>query len=97
MKPADLRLRLVKSVRTRLGADRGFIFDDRTGRVYTLNTTAAFALGRLQAGLPVADIVDAVTEQFQAEAPAVRRDLERFIEQVVGEGLGRLDPEATGG
>jgi hypothetical protein len=97
MKSALPRVRLVESVRARLSADRGFLFDDRTGRVYTLNRTAAFVVTRLRAGAPPDDVVAAVTEAFQADAPTVRRDLERFLDQVVAEGLGRLEEEAPGG
>ena len=80
-------VRLQRSVRVRLGADRGFLFDERSGRVYSLNATAALAAAGLRDEKAEADIVTSVTEEFAVEAPVARRDLERFIAQLVQEGL----------
>jgi PqqD family protein of HPr-rel-A system len=80
-------VRLRRSVRVRLGADRGFLFDERSGRVYSLNATAALAAAGLRDEKAEAEIVTSVTEEFAVEAAVARRDLERFIEQLVQEGL----------
>ena len=81
------RVRLQKSVRVRLGPERGFLFDERSGRVYSLNATGAVAAAGLRDDKPEADIVAAVVEEFAVEAPTARRDLERFVEHLVNEGL----------
>ena len=78
---------LQRSVRVRVGADRGFLFDERSGRVYSLNATAALAAAGLRDGTAQADIVAAVVEAFEVEAGVARRDLDRFIEQLCQEGL----------
>jgi PqqD family protein of HPr-rel-A system len=80
-------VRLQRSVRVRLGADRGFLFDERSGRVYSLNATAAVAAAGLRDEKEEADIVGAVAEEFEVEPEVARRDLERFIAQLVQEGL----------
>jgi len=80
-------VRLQRSVRVRLGADRGFLFDERSGRVYSLNATAAVAAAGLRDEKGEADIVGAVAEAFEVEPEVARRDLERFIAQLVQEGL----------
>ena len=81
------RIRLQRSVRVRLGAERGFLFDERSGRVYSLNATGAVAAAGLRDEKPEADIVAAVVEDFAVEASAARRDLERFVDHLVHEGL----------
>ena len=81
------RVRLQRSVRVRLGADRGFLFDERSGRVYSLNATAALAAAGIRDEKPEPDIVAAVTEEFAVESAIARRDLDRFIQQLVQEGL----------
>ena len=80
-------VRLQRSVRVRLGADRGFLFDERSGRVYSLNATAALAAAGLRDEKPEGDIVAAVTAEFAVEPAVARRDLVRFLDQLVQEGL----------
>ena len=80
-------VRLQRSVRVRLGADRGFLFDERSGRVYSLNATAALAAAGLRDEKAEAEIVTSVTEEFAVETAVARRDLARFIAQLVQEGL----------
>ena len=41
------QVRFVDSVRPRFGPDRGFLFDERSGRVFSLNGSGAFAAARL--------------------------------------------------
>jgi len=81
------RVRLQSSVRVRLGPERGFLFDERSGRVYSLNATGAVAAAALRDDKPEREIVDSVVESFAVEAATARRDLERFIEHLVREGL----------
>jgi hypothetical protein len=80
-------VRLQRSVRVRVGTDRGFLFDERSGRVYSLNATAAVAAAGLRDQRPEADIVTEVTAAFAVEPAVARRDLERFIEHLLQEGL----------
>lgn len=90
------RVRFTDSVRPRLGPDRGFLFDERSGRVYSLNTTAAFAAARIQEALPVAAVVAAVVEAFEVDEAMAARDFARFVDQLVAEGLARVE-ERPGG
>ena len=85
------RVQLVDTVRARLSADRGFLFDNRSGRVYTLNASAAFVAERLRQPVRVDEVVAALTAAFQTDDETARRDLERFLDQLVGEGLGRIE------
>ena len=82
---------LVNTVRARLSADRGFLFDDRSGRVYTLNASAAFMAARLRQPAPLVELVSALTKTFQTDDEIASRGLEHFLEQLVGEGLGRIE------
>jgi hypothetical protein len=85
------RVRFLDSVRPRLGPDRGFLFDERSGRVYSLNATAAFAAARIQEALPAAAVVAAVVEAFEVDEAAAGRDFARFVDQLVAEGLARVE------
>lgn len=81
----------VESVRVRLGPERGFLFDQRTGQVYSLNASAALAASRIQHGAPVPAVITAVVEAFEVDAVTVRRDLARFVADLVEEGLVQAD------
>ena len=87
MSAAPARLAFLPSVRVRVGADRGFLFDERSGRVYSLNATAAAAAARIDEGAALPAIVDAVVAEFDADGPTVRRDLARLVAQLLEEGL----------
>lgn len=91
-------VRFHESVRVRLGAERGFLFDERTGRVYSLNASAALAAARLRDAQPAADVVAAVIAAFEVDAETARRDLARFVAHLVEEGLATLeeDPKRHG-
>jgi hypothetical protein len=93
--PARIRLR--DSVRAKLGNERGFLFEERTGRVYSLNGTAAFAAARLQEHGSLADTLHALTQAFEADDTTVRRDLEKFIGQLIAEGLAEAMEDAPRG
>jgi PqqD family protein of HPr-rel-A system len=80
-------VRFVPSVSLRLGPERGFLFDQRTGRVYSLNETAAFTVARLAAGAGAAEVEAALVDTFDVEVDTARADLARFVEHLVEEGL----------
>jgi hypothetical protein len=89
--PLPASARFGESVRVRLGGDRGFLFDQRTGRVYSLNATAAFAAERIQAAAPLPAVAAAVAEAFEVDLLAARRDLAKFVAHMAGEGLVTTD------
>jgi coenzyme PQQ synthesis protein D (PqqD) len=91
------RLRLHSSVRARLGNERGFLFDERSGRVYSLTSTAAFALARLQRSDDGDDIVAAVVKAFQVDTVTAQRDLNELVAQLLGEGLATVEGEDAHG
>ena len=90
-------VRLNDSVRVRLGAERGFLFDERTGRVYSLNASAAVAAAGLRDGHAVADVVDAVVTAFEVDVDTARRDFARFVGHLVEEGLATLGEQTHHG
>ncbi|HEX7785108.1 MAG TPA: PqqD family protein, partial [Methylomirabilota bacterium] len=69
--PTELpaRVRFLDSVRPRFGPERGFLFDQRSGRVFSLNGTGAFAAARLHERQPVAAVLAAMLETFDVEEP----------------------------
>ena len=87
--PASVRF--AESVTLRVGPERGFLFDQRTGRVYSLNGAAALASARLQAGEPAGDVVAAVVATFDVNAETAGADLARLIAQLIEEGLAKAN------
>jgi PqqD family protein of HPr-rel-A system len=87
--PAGVRFH--DTVRVRLGADRGFLFDQRSGRVYSLNATAAFVAARLRGAEALPAVAAAVAEAFDVDPVAARRDLAAFVADLAAEGLVATD------
>jgi coenzyme PQQ synthesis protein D (PqqD) len=83
------RVRLNPSVRLRVGDRQGFLFDERTGRVYSLTATSALAATRLAEDDSIDDVVQAVVRAFDVDDKTARKDLLGFIDQLVREGLAR--------
>jgi hypothetical protein len=90
------RVRFRDSVRVRLSADRGFLFEEQTGRVYSLNASAAVAAARIQAGMDEPAVLDVVVATFDVDEPTARRDFERFARTLVDEGLATVEGGSGG-
>ena len=60
-------------------SDTGFIFDPRTGHSYSANTTGLAVLSAMKAGLAPAQIVEAISAEFDGSV-AVEDDVHQFIE-----------------
>jgi hypothetical protein len=90
------RVRFRDSVRVRLSADRGFLFEEQSGRVYSLNATAAVAAARIQAGMDDPAVLEVVLATFDVDEPTARRDFDRFMRTLVDEGLATVE-ERSGG
>lgn len=90
--PTELpaRVRFLDSVRPRFGPERGFLFDQRSGRVFSLNGTGAFAAARLHERQPVAAVLAAMLETFDVEEPVARRALIAFVAQLLREGVAEV-------
>ena len=84
------RVRFVDSVRPRFGPDRGFLFDEHSGRVYSLNGSGAFAAARIREHQTVDEVLAALVETFDIDAPTARRALAAFVEQLVQEGVAEV-------
>jgi len=90
------RVRFTDSIRVRLGAERGFLFDERTGRVYSLNASAAVAAKGLRDERSEADVIAAVVAAFDVDAATARRDLARFVAHLLEAGLAIADEAQHG-
>jgi hypothetical protein len=87
--PTGARFR--EAVRVRLGPERGFLFDQRSGRVYSLNATAAFVAGRLRGAETLPAVAAAVAEAFDVDPATAGRDLAAFVADLAAEGLVTID------
>lgn len=90
------RVRFQDSVRVRLSADRGFLFEEQSGRVYSLNATAAVAAARIQAGMETSAVLEVVVATFDVDEPTARRDFDRFTRSLVEEGLATVEASGRG-
>ena len=84
------RVQFVEAVRPRFGPDRGFLFDERSGRVYSLNGSGAFAAARIQERQPTEQVLAAMVETYDVDATTARRALAVFVEQLVQEGIAEV-------
>ncbi len=60
-------------------SDSGFVFDPRTGDVFTVNTTGRAILLMLKEGVEAAEIVEKLQDQFDIEGEDVSRDVLEFL------------------
>lgn len=90
------RVRFRDSVRVRLSADRGFLFEEQSGRVYSLNASAAVAAARIQAGMDDPAVLEVVLATFDVDEPTARRDFDRFTRTLVDEGLATVEERGGG-
>lgn len=68
---------------TYTGAETGgFLFDQRSGNTYTVNTTGAVLIPGLRAGATTEQLIGAVTEAFDVTANDARYDVEQFLKQL---------------
>jgi Coenzyme PQQ synthesis protein D (PqqD) len=81
------RVRFLDSVSIRLGSERGFLFEQRSGHVFSLNGSATLAAAGFRDGIPTADVIASVVEAFDVDAATVRADLARLVAQLLEEGL----------
>jgi hypothetical protein len=90
------QVRFRESVRVRLSADRGFLFEEQSGRVYSLNASAAVAAARIQAGMDTPAVLEVVLATFDVDEPTARRDFDRFTRSLVDEGLATVEDDSRG-
>jgi Coenzyme PQQ synthesis protein D (PqqD) len=81
------RVRFSSTVRVRVGPERGFLFDERSGAVYSLNASAALAADRMRSDAALDTIVEAVVEEFDVDPTTARSDLAKFVAALIAEGL----------
>jgi coenzyme PQQ synthesis protein D (PqqD) len=80
-------VRLTDSVRLRIGPKQGFLFDERSGHVYSLSASSALAAARLRDGSSVDEVIRAVVAAFDVDETTARRDVAAFVEELIREGL----------
>jgi len=80
-------MRLAKYVKFREEKFGGVLFETRTEKVLTLNTTAAAVVREIQAGCAEADIAARVKERFEGDHGAIEREVNEFIADLRRRGL----------
>jgi uncharacterized protein (DUF39 family) len=60
-------------------SDSGFLFDTRTGRTFSLNTTGTHIVRELIAGREVETLPESVCEAFDIGEEVALRDVEQFL------------------
>lgn len=80
-------IRFTDSVSVRIGPERGFLFDQRSGRIYSLNASGAFAASKIHNGETVDDVISAITEEFDVDTGTVLQDFAHFATLLIDNGL----------
>lgn len=62
---------------------RGFLFNQRSGEMFTLNGTAAHIVKYLQQEATFSDLVESVSLEFGKPTDAVEEDVQSFLEDLV--------------
>lgn len=60
----------------------GFLFDHVSGLTYTVNTVGRYVLQNIIEGKSIADIIKAITEEFDVSETTARKDVEEFCDQM---------------
>jgi PqqD family protein of HPr-rel-A system len=63
-------------------SESGFLFLPTTGETFTVNEPGRVVLAALQSALSETEIVDRLAAEYDADAAAIRRDLEDFLVQL---------------
>ena len=69
-------------LRTVINPDGAAILDIPRNQITTLNSTGGFIWERLQQGLPVEQIVDALARESNTDPLIVEKDVNTFLEQL---------------
>ena len=91
--------RLVASDRvvTRVVGDATVLLNVETGRSFRLDRVGTRAWALLTAAPSIQHALDALLEEFDAEAEQVRQDLDALIEDLASRGLGEVRPSGRSG
>lgn len=80
---SEQRYRLEPHARFRVLDDEGIFVLQQAGEVVVVNKIGAFVVEQLRAGQTVDDVVEAITELYQVEAPHARNDVEALIQSLL--------------
>jgi hypothetical protein len=80
-------LNLVPSVRSVFSQDGAVLMEIKQGMMYTSNPVGGRILKLLSQGVPAESVVETISRECSTPQETVRRDLERFVEQLRSYGL----------
>lgn len=80
---SEQRYRLEPHARFRVLDDEGIFVLQQAGEVVVVNKIGAFVVEQLRTGQTVDDVVAAITERFEVDAPHARSDVEALIHDLL--------------
>jgi hypothetical protein len=80
-------MKLAKYVKFREEKFGGVVFETRSEKVYTLNSTGAAVVREIEAGIEECDIPDRLREHFRDNSGAIAREAVAFIADLRQKGL----------
>ena len=86
---SDITIKLTDHLRMEFSDNsEGFLFDANTGKIFALNTTAAFIFAKVKEGLSLAEVIKQMVTDFNVDEPHVMSDLQDFIYRLRELGIG---------
>jgi hypothetical protein len=77
-------MKLKKNIAT---SESGFIFNPGNGDSFSVNEIGAEIINLMKEERPQSEIIDTISEKYDAERPQVEKDLEDFISMLVSYNL----------
>lgn len=81
-RPAAIRVDLGTLVFERSEQGRGFLFNPKSGEIFSLNATGAFIVECLRESITPSELARKVAVAFGVEVITAKRDVSEFVEQL---------------
>ncbi len=82
-------MKVANSVRAMVSSEGGVLRDGKGGGTFGLNPVGAMIWQLLQQGVTTDEIIQRISEQFQAPREVVRQDVEEFLHSLEAHSLVR--------
>lgn len=86
---SDITIKLTDNLRTEFSENNeGFLFDANTGKIFALNSTAAFIFAKIKEGLALGEVIKQLINDFDVLESHALSDLQDFIYRLRELGIG---------
>lgn len=86
---SDITIKLADNLRTEFSENNeGFLFDANNGKIFALNSTAAFIFAKIKEGLALGEVIKGLINDFDVLESHALSDLQDFIYRLRELGIG---------